>query len=68
MPEPLMIRGRPSRSAAVALLAAEGLPVADLIDASLGTWDIGALIGRKRRRRSNRLASLQAIARRIRHS
>src|SRR3982074_29229 len=35
MPEPLMIRGRPSRSAVVALLAAEGLPVADLIDARL---------------------------------
>jgi amino-acid N-acetyltransferase len=35
MPEPLMIRGRPLRSAAVALLAAEGLPVADLTDAHL---------------------------------
>src|SRR5260370_9368291 len=33
--EPLMIRGRPSRSAAVALLAAEGLPVMDLTDAHL---------------------------------
>jgi amino-acid N-acetyltransferase len=30
-----MIRGRPSRSAAVALLAAEGLPVMDLTDAHL---------------------------------
>jgi amino-acid N-acetyltransferase len=35
MPEPLLIRGRPSRSAAVALLAAEGLPVMDLTDVHL---------------------------------
>jgi amino-acid N-acetyltransferase len=35
MPESLMIRGRPSRSAAVALLAAESLPVMDLTDAHL---------------------------------
>jgi amino-acid N-acetyltransferase len=30
MPEPLVIRGRPTRSTAVALLAGEGLPVSDL--------------------------------------
>ncbi|MEA3197991.1 MAG: amino-acid N-acetyltransferase [Gammaproteobacteria bacterium] len=35
MPEQIMIRGRPSRLAAVALLAAEGLPVADLTDGHL---------------------------------
>jgi amino-acid N-acetyltransferase len=35
MPELLNIRGRPTRSAAVALLAAEGLPVQDLTDEHL---------------------------------
>ncbi len=35
MPEPLLIRGRPPRSAAAALLAAEGLPVIDLTDGHL---------------------------------
>jgi amino-acid N-acetyltransferase len=35
MPEPLLIRGRPSRSAAVTLLAAEGLPATDLTDEHL---------------------------------
>lgn len=35
MPEPLNIRARPTRSAAVALLAAEGLPVQDLTDEHL---------------------------------
>lgn len=35
MRDPLIIRGRPSRSGAVALLAAEGLPVMDLTDAHL---------------------------------
>jgi amino-acid N-acetyltransferase len=35
MPEPLLIRGRASRPAAMALLAAEGLPVTDLTDAHL---------------------------------
>ena len=35
MPEPLMIRGRPPRSTAVALLQAQGLPVADITDEHL---------------------------------
>lgn len=35
MPESLIIRERPSRSAAVALLTGEGLPVTDLTDGSL---------------------------------
>lgn len=35
MPESLMIRGRPPRSAALALLQAEELPVSDLIDKHL---------------------------------
>jgi amino-acid N-acetyltransferase len=35
MAEPLLIRGRPLRSAAVALLAATGLPVTDLTDEHL---------------------------------
>jgi amino-acid N-acetyltransferase len=32
MPEPLMIRGRPPRSTAVALLQSQGLPVSDITD------------------------------------
>lgn len=35
MPEPLMIRGRPPRSAALALLEEGGLPVSDLTDKHL---------------------------------
>jgi amino-acid N-acetyltransferase len=35
MPEPLMIRGRPPRSTAVALLQAQGLPVSDITDEHL---------------------------------
>ena len=35
MAEPLMIRGRPPRSTAVALLQAQGLPVSDITDAHL---------------------------------
>jgi amino-acid N-acetyltransferase len=35
MPDALLIRGRPSRSAAVALLATAGLPVLDLTDGHL---------------------------------
>jgi amino-acid N-acetyltransferase len=35
MPEPLMIRGRPPHSTALALLQAEGLPVSDLTDSHL---------------------------------
>ena len=35
MPEPIMIRGRPLRSTAVALLQAQGLPVSDITDEHL---------------------------------
>ena len=35
MTEPLMIRGRPPRSTAVALLQAQGLPVSDITDEHL---------------------------------
>jgi amino-acid N-acetyltransferase len=35
MTEPLMIRGRPPRSAAVALLQAQGLPASDITDEHL---------------------------------
>ena len=35
MAEPLLIRGRPPRSIATALLQAQGLPVADITDAHL---------------------------------
>lgn len=35
MAEPLMIRGRPPRSTAVALLQAQGLPVSDITDEHL---------------------------------
>jgi amino-acid N-acetyltransferase len=35
MPEPLMIRGQPPRSTAVALLQAQGLPVSDITGAHL---------------------------------
>jgi len=35
MPEPFMIRGRPTRSTAVALLEAQGLPVSDITDEHL---------------------------------
>src|SRR5882672_8675813 len=35
MAEPLMIRGRPPRSTAVALLQAQGLPVSDITDVHL---------------------------------
>src|ERR1700722_7905842 len=35
MLEPLIIRGRPTRSAAVALLQAQGLPVSDITDEHL---------------------------------
>ena len=35
MLEPLIIRGRPTRSAAVALLQAQGLPVSDITDGHL---------------------------------
>jgi amino-acid N-acetyltransferase len=35
MPEPIMIRGRPPRSTAVALLQAQGLPVSDITDEHL---------------------------------
>ncbi len=35
MSEPLMIRGRPPRSTAVALLQAQGLPVSDITDEHL---------------------------------
>jgi amino-acid N-acetyltransferase len=35
MPEPLMIRGRPPQSTAVALLQAQGLPVSDITDEHL---------------------------------
>jgi amino-acid N-acetyltransferase len=35
MAEPLMIRGRPLRSTAVALLLAQGLPVSDITDEQL---------------------------------
>jgi amino-acid N-acetyltransferase len=35
MPEPLVIRGRPAQSSALALLQAEGLPASDLTEAHL---------------------------------
>jgi amino-acid N-acetyltransferase len=35
MPEPLIIRGRPPRSTAVALLQAQGLPISDITDEHL---------------------------------
>ena len=35
MPEPLMIRGQPPKSTAVALLQAQGLPVSDITDERL---------------------------------
>jgi amino-acid N-acetyltransferase len=35
MPEPLIIRGRPPRSTAVALLQAQGLPFSDITDGHL---------------------------------
>jgi amino-acid N-acetyltransferase len=35
MPEPLMIRGRPPQSTALALLQAQGLPVSDITDEHL---------------------------------
>jgi amino-acid N-acetyltransferase len=35
VPEPILIRARPPRAAAVALLAGEGLPISDLTDAHL---------------------------------
>jgi amino-acid N-acetyltransferase len=35
MPDPLMIRGRPPRSTAVALLQSQGLPVSDITDEHL---------------------------------
>lgn len=35
MPDPSMIRGRPARSTAMALLAGEGLPISDLTDQQL---------------------------------
>jgi amino-acid N-acetyltransferase len=35
LPEPLMIRGRPPRATAVALLEAQGLPISDITDEHL---------------------------------
>jgi amino-acid N-acetyltransferase len=35
MPEPLLIRARPPRSSAIALLTSQGLPVSDLTEAHL---------------------------------